>query len=1164
MLNIREKQFDIVTPPGQNVRGVLHVEAEGGKKVRGEIYSDHIRIVTELDRFSGSRLRLHFGVDAEGLELGDMISGSILLATDEGEYRIPVNVCIADGSSKEPELKVKTLSSFAACAMDDAEGALRIFRSRRMKELLPENDSKLHALLKGLSVPPVTRQSVEEFLVGAGQKSAVKIHADFYKADFCPLMETTQELITLRRNTWGSFVLDARCDADFIELPKSRITDEDFVGMICRFPYIVRADQLTEEEKTAVIRLRCGFDEIDFTVTARSARGREYEAAEAERKKKEKFDEACVRYLMQRMELKQLSEKAVELFGPDLGAGTESAAELLDRAYFLSHAGKMQEAGGILLRLKEGGLQRESETIKLAWRYIAGEASIIEESANSLSDRGRSLFEKNPSDFMAFKMMLLTNRDIALSPRRKLRYAETAFEAGLRSPMLYAEVYPELKADDSLVSRLSPFYIKALLFAAEHEALTEGLALRAAYLTANKKTWSEDLMKILTSAYELWPLDGILEAIVRLLIRGNALSSRSFPWYEKAISRDIRIIRLYEYYIETLPPSRRGILPASVRKYFAVSDTLSENMKAMLYANIIRNRREDPDTYGKYREKMEAFAREALSDGRIGEDYAVLYQKFTGRVTDPETAGKLMNVLFTSRVFSDEPDLRNVVVIHDELEGEECYPVIRGTAYVTRCTKDAVILFEDASGRRSASAAYIEEPLMEQEPFFRDIVKMAPRTSALILAEYKRLREAGAGMDEMIGILFEIERDAHFTDEFRRSARKAILGYALQNPVEDFPGNLDRESENLYLEADRTAFIRVLLASGSYRKAYEMVHRCGFSGVSTDLMVRLASRMLIENDGKYDEELGLFIEHVFRAGKYDERMLEYLVKHFRGSMSEMLAVRSAAAEFYIDTYPLDERILNRVVFTGTRTGGESAILRSYAENGGSGKVIRSYVEFLCDDLLGTDESVSPYEASCIAGYLDGGEYVSFPMKIAYLRFLSGKSGLTVHEEVLADRILDECMKRGVRLKFFQKLPPSLLTGRQLLEKVFVEETADENDTVMLRYALTDGEDTEGAVWKTEPMERIYRGIFSREFTLFFGEVLTYSVTVIHGDTETKGPERSCASPYVDFSGNSSYQRINSIIRSVNEGNESEAAEKIADLRRAQYVAERVFKLEESD
>ena len=1162
MLTIREKQFDLKIEPGESARGVLHVEASGGKKVRGELYTDHVRIVTEFDRFSGNRVKLRFGVDAHGLAEGDIIRGALLLATDMGEFRIPVTACVTRGGPPVPDVRVKTLSGFAALAREDAETALRVYREPSFRSVIPAGDTGLRALLRGFSEPPVLKRNVEEFLVASGHKAAVRIHADFLKARFDSLTGSVEEEITLRRNTWGTFSLTASCPEDFIELPKKRVTDEDFVGMICRFPYRIIREKLGNGRRSARITLAGGLLRIDFVVTASALRKEEVPASQRRSELIIGLSDLCLDYVMRLTDGRRFADQADPIINElsQLPGGDDTALKLL-RARTLMLRGRQEEADALLGEIGKAGFTGRQDDLKLAWKYLtslkAGDGH-----SSDLGGRMRTLLGREPGNFLAVRLTFLTNPDIASSPRRKLRVLESAYAAGCRSPFLFAEIIPEIRKEDSYVASLTPFLVHTLLFAANGGHLTEGLALRAAYLSANEKTYSESLFRILTKAYETWPSDGILEAITRLLIKGRAADSQSFYWYEKALERDIRIIRLYEYYIETLPDSRRGVLPLAVRKYFAISDTLSENMKARVYANVVRNRQEDPETYGEYREKMEAFALRSMSEGRLNEDFAVLYQKFTGRIRSPGMARRLLDMIFTVRVYTDEPLFRKVIVIHDELRDEETAVLVRGAAYVRVYSDNARLLFEDASGRRCAGTAYRAERLIETEPFLTMCRNAGADSTGLLLRRCGETEAAGTESGETLGLWREVAGNDHFTDEYRASARKKILDYLLAHP-EAVPDGIPAEDVlRDYIEAGKTELIRILITAGKYRTAYDLAVRYGFEGIDPGIMVRLASRMIDDNEGRYDEELALFAEHVFRLGKYDERILSYMTKHFRGSMEEMLLVRRKAAEFFIDTFPIDERILSRAVFTGTRVKEGPEILKAYSDRKGRGRVVRGYLTLVCDSIFGTEETISPFEAACIAEMMESGEMTDFTMKLAYLKFCAEKGNLSVREETLADRIVEECVKRNIRFRFFQKLPASLIAGCRLTDKVFVEQKAEPGDTVTLNYALTDGEDTENAVFRSEPMTRVMRGVFQRVFTLFYGEVLTYTVTVEHDGEETTGPERSVSSPFVDMTGSSAYQRINGIIRAVIEGDEDDARSRIVDLRRARHVAESVFTLEE--
>ena len=51
MVKITESEIRLETEPGRSIRSALHLEAEDADRVRGELYSDHARIIPELEQF---------------------------------------------------------------------------------------------------------------------------------------------------------------------------------------------------------------------------------------------------------------------------------------------------------------------------------------------------------------------------------------------------------------------------------------------------------------------------------------------------------------------------------------------------------------------------------------------------------------------------------------------------------------------------------------------------------------------------------------------------------------------------------------------------------------------------------------------------------------------------------------------------------------------------------------------------------------------------------------------------------------------------------------------------------------------------------------------------------------------------------------------------------
>lgn len=97
---------------------------------------------------------------------------------------------------------------------------------------------------------------------------------------------------------------------------------------------------------------------------------------------------------------------------------------------------------------------------------------------------------------------------------------------------------------------------------------------------------------------------------------------------------------------------------------------------------------------------MEAFAVEKIKEGRINEDFAVVYQEFCVNSRDENVRAALGRVLFTHRLYCDDPKIRKVIVSHDSLKEEQVYLCADKTAYISLYSKDAAIVFEDGSQRR--------------------------------------------------------------------------------------------------------------------------------------------------------------------------------------------------------------------------------------------------------------------------------------------------------------------------------------------------------------------------------------------------------------------------------------------------------------------------------
>ena len=110
----------------------------------------------------------------------------------------------------------------------------------------------------------------------------------------------------------------------------------------------------------------------------------------------------------------------------------------------------------------------------------------------------------------------------------------------------------------------------------------------------------------------------------------------------------------------------------------------------------------------------------------------------------------------------------------------------------------------------------------------------------------------------------------------------------------------------------------------------------------------------------------------------------------------------------------------------------------------------------------------------------------------------------------------------------------------------------------LHFAIT-GEGAE-PVYKSEPMKKGFHGVFVREFLLFYGERLTYYLTVEQKEKSFRTEEEEVWMESVSDSGTTRYDMINQMLAYRKMGNDRECQNIMKKYRRMEQVTERLFKM----
>lgn len=213
-------------------------------------------------------------------------------------------------------------------------------------------------------------------------------------------------------------------------------------------------------------------------------------------------------------------------------------------------------------------------------------------------------------------------------------------------------------------------------------------------------------------------------------------------------------------------------------------------------------------------QSMQQFAKEKLTEGKMNENYAVLYQEF---LMDPKTsaAGEAISQkMFTDRLYFDDKKIRYVIVRHSQMELEEIYTCVQGVAYPRIYTEDAAILFQDGQQRRySATVDYSLKKLLDEGEKAEAVLKMGV-TEPGVMLHYCETHELNRDNLEIFQKL--VLSDA-FCSDYKRKVRSKILDYYSEHVYgEDLDQYLKKMDYREYARVDKEKLLAVMISRGLF------------------------------------------------------------------------------------------------------------------------------------------------------------------------------------------------------------------------------------------------------------------------------------------------------------------------------------------------------------
>ena len=1069
----------------------------GEKNTRGFVYCTDLRFQLRVTEFTGGSCEIPYRLSSKGLEPGDVHKGTVFIISDHGEYELPFEINILSEIPGSSLGDIRNLFHFTNLAMTDWKTACDLFYSGSFVNILSGTDSQYTTAYRALSVYSGNQFNMEKFLQIAHKKVPPAYGFDCKEIDMDISEAEVPGEITVRREGWGYSRLAISVQGDFLENDTEIITSSDFEKNEAVIGYHVVCEKLHAGLNKGRIVINSENESYSIPVCVHAL---EAVPDHRDRKLLIRLTSKYIDFRVGRITKAEWCRESAAIITPVLSEDTDRVDLRLVQAQILLMEKRTEEAGRILEMLSVR-IETEEQPPELRGFYcylksMYASDPIMEE---SLADEVWELYRENDDNWRLAWLCLYMRDEYKNSVRKRDELLRDQFEKGCRSPLMLLEAVHLFIADPKQMEKLGRYELTVMRFALKFGITSSSLRERFAFLSDDVHAFSEDLLGMLIECYEIQPDRDILASLCTHLMRGNCIGSRYFRWYSDAVEQEIRMARLYEYYMMSISHTYDGLLPKIVLMYFAYRSNLDSARTALLYANVLRHKTEYTELYERYEESMSAFVEEQLLNRSLDENMAFLYSSLLNPFDmAPEFGNAYTELLFTERVRIADRRAVNVVLVYEHLQDEYIYPLFNGEALIPIYGEMVNLFWEDDEGNRRELSDRDERTLIIEDDLNPDEL-------------------CNADAPELGGVLYvsELGNDSIRINE----NNEAMLSWlSLQeNVTEAYSGRLMIDLAQYYFEndniamldelllrlepermsrADREICVRIMVARGLYDEAFSWICECGSEGIDYKILLRLCDRVIVRRDYEYDPQLLSLCSSIMSIGKYDEESLIYLLKYACGTTRYLKEIWRAADTFGVDVQGFLAGMLTQILFSGADVKEKYDIYSQFSEGATDSALERAVLSALSYDMFVNEAEGNEKCYERIMYYARQGERLTHFSVFSFLQYAAGKKAagtITVGEMEIALYFIKQMWGEGIFLPCFMNFKEEEPRLRIFSGQSFIEYCGHPDSHVILHY-VTSAPGVESDEYKKEEMLHVYGGVYIKSFVLFKGEKINYYIT----------------------------------------------------------------------
>ncbi len=1108
-LNFPEKKLDLTVFSDESTEGVFTVLSDDEGTINGMIASSDPRMKCDKVVLEKGRAEIHYVFNAHGLEEGNVVKGNICVISEEGEYKLPFSVSVCLKYPESSQGLIKNLFHFTNLARNHFNEAVDIFYSPEMINIFHSNDLRFRNLYRAFSVYPGSGVNMEEFLIAIHKKSPVIFTVDSDGESFDDKSPENGE-IRIRKSGWGYTRINIRAEGGFIKTEKDLILESDFKGDVAVLRYAIDEEALHRGKNIGAIYLKSFSSEICFKVSV-DLNDEEIRKRNEKRYRRNKHIaellETHIEFRLKRKDLAGFCNDAAEICEKMTEEDLRDILPRLIRAHIYLMEGRDKEAG-ILISLIENELMlgRVHYEAKGFYKYLKAIMKRDSSYSREMSEEVKLLYREHPDSMILLWILIYLDEELGDDAGKRIGELSVLFRTGSRSPLLYIEMLRALNDDKADIRKAGPALIHSLYWGVKHGVYLKSLISQMISLSYGLKGSSEIFLKVLKAYYEKYPSPELLEAVCSFLIRDHRSRQRGdedFSWFEEGVKQGLKITRLYESYLNTVPEDRESLMPEPILLYFSIGANIGDESMACLYANMIRNVRRIPDIIKENEQRIAAFAIKEAENEKISRNLALIYE-YVASLPLKELENRFMlavsPMVFCHEIKVDDPKAASIISVESGFVKEHSGTVLGGKALVKMYGGESELIVEYRDMRRSVAKKGVKDmSLLNPARFVRAIkygMLSDPGQAYFSCGSGRHSIQVNQGNEGCVRVLAS---SSDMENNVRNECFFALIRYYSDNDrFEDLSKILEKMEVSKVSGEVRAEIARLYVSRGLHRKVFELIKEYGAEGVDPVVLVRLASCMIAEGINTEDPTLINIAFDALKKGKYDENILRYLSDEYQGTVKDLRDIWRAANSFGTDCLGLEERILSQMLYSGSFTSDREEIVLSCIKNNGRERITSAFLDYLSYEYFVRKSIIDSRIFKALTEKFRRDGELSDMSSLAVLKYYSeGYYGDRDIKRLLSP-LVERLLNKNMIFEFFREYRDFVPTLSLYHDRTFVEYRTEPFKRVMIHYCIFDDE-TDKNTYIEENMDEVCQGVYTRDFVLFFGEKLQYYITEEEGN-----------------------------------------------------------------